>query len=89
MWDVDMAFFGLSMCRYFSWYAGYSLIDLEPKTKSALELMKNRKQTLWYEMTHIFYKVMLIQMDRARDPAVTGGCLMAEENGSGKLGQVL
>lgn len=87
--DVEMAFFGLSMCRYFSWYAGYSLIDLEPKTKTALELMKLRKQTLWYEMTHICLEAMLILMDRASDPAVTGGCLMAEENGSGKLAQVL
>ncbi|CAJ1947675.1 unnamed protein product [Cylindrotheca closterium] len=87
--DFEMAIFGLSMRILFSWIAGYSLIDLEPKMKSALELMKARNQRLWYEVCHVSYEALLILMDRASDPSVTGGCLMAEENGSDKLEQVL
>lgn len=87
--DVSVHFFGLSMCRCFSWYAGYSLTDLEPKMKSALKLMKEQNQTLWYETTQVSHEAMLILMDKADDPAVTDGCLLGKESGSNKLKEVL
>ncbi|CAJ1963205.1 unnamed protein product [Cylindrotheca closterium] len=87
--DVEMGFICLHMCRVYSFHAGYSLVDLEPKMKLALEQMDAKNQTLWYEMTHVCYEALLVLMGRTGDPAVTNGCLMTLEIGSEKLTQVL
>ncbi|KAL3936581.1 MAG: hypothetical protein SGBAC_008134 [Bacillariaceae sp.] len=87
--DIEMGFVCLHMCRVYSFHAGYSLLDLQPKLKIALDQMKAQNQTLWYEMTHICYEALLVLMGRSSDPAVTNGCLMTIETGSKKLTEVL
>ncbi|CAJ1963207.1 unnamed protein product [Cylindrotheca closterium] len=89
--DVEMGTIGLHMCRKYSWNVGYSLIELEPKMKAALDQMKAQNQLLWYEMTHTCYEAILILMDRTNNPAVTNGCLMTFENekGSDRFNEIL
>eukprot|EP00980_Cylindrotheca_fusiformis_P007488 scaffold1551_cov108-Cylindrotheca_fusiformis.AAC.1 len=87
--DLEFGFIALHMNRVGAMFAGYSMVSLEPKMRSALDYMKSRNQTLWFEMTTICYESILALMGRKNDPVVKNGCLMTLDRGSLKLAEVL